>query len=539
MGYDWRASRLGLFVAAVLWIGSSGCSRVVEPELPVTWKTEVGPLLTSRCSSCHSGRTPSGAYSTTSYQEVLGVGSDTVRNAVAGDESSRLLTILEGDHLTYLGEGAVGEERKATLHRWIVEDALAYFWSAAHPPTIQDPASEEFHGTVAASLGWTMETCRSCHGSDYRGGVTDAACTSCHQNTPEACDTCHGSDQSAAPPRPVYPDHTEGAHVAHLQVLSGRFAAMACDTCHLVPTNLTAAGHIDNADGSAEVTFGGPALTGGATPTYDAATGTCTGTYCHAGRSSGATPSPDWNATGTFTGCDGCHGFPPTNIADGNPHPLSTGCAACHPATVDASGAIIDAAIHGNGTVEIRPGIAQCDGCHSDDTAPTPFQDTLGRTDPAVSPVGAHNLHAGPSSFHAEQTGSVGYSCDNCHVVPASLGELTHIDGGGAELNFGQVATAKSATPTWDPVTGTCADVYCHGALLEGGGNNPSPVWTDSGARLVCGSCHALPPTTVTSGGAPFAHPAATTCEGCHASVIDAGFNFIDLSLHINGTVDF
>ncbi|MDF1562724.1 MAG: CxxxxCH/CxxCH domain-containing protein [Deltaproteobacteria bacterium] len=530
----------GLLCFALFATFGPGCSRVVEPELPTSWKTEIGPLLASQCSPCHTGASADGSYRTTSYAAVLEDGTDAVSNAIAGDESSRLLTIFEeAGHLAHLGEGEVATERLAVLRRWVVEDELAYFWSAAHPPSILDPRAEAFHGATVAAEGWTLSSCRNCHGSDYRGGAVQADCTSCHQNSPEACDTCHGSARNAAPPRPVYAGNDPGAHQAHLTIPSGRFAALPCGTCHVVPASLGDAGHVDGADGAAEVTFGATATANGATPAYDATSGTCSGTYCHAGRSGGGTPAPSWTTSGGFTTCDGCHGAPPPTLSDGSAHPQMTSCVACHPATVNAAGDIIDVSLHGNGFVETRAGIDQCDGCHTGPGSPTPFMDTQGNTASTAPAVGAHDFHAGPSAFHAESGGTVGYACDTCHLVPTALGDAGHIDGGGAEVIFGGVATAKGATPTWDPASRTCSDVYCHGALLDGGGTSPTPAWNAQGVQTVCGNCHALPPAQVTSSGTPTPHPNMTTCSACHASVIDANFVFIDRSLHNNGQVDF
>jgi len=56
--------------------------------------------------------------------------------------------------------------------------------------------------------------------------------------------------------------------------------------------------------------------------------------------------------------------------------------------------------------------------------------------------------------------------------------------------------------------------------------------------RFVCGTCHGLPPLQIVTQGNPIAHPAATNCDACHQRVIDANFNFVDRSLHINGNVE-
>jgi predicted CxxxxCH...CXXCH cytochrome family protein len=87
------------------------------------------------------------------------------------------------------------------------------------------------------------------------------------------------------------------------------------------------------------------------------------------------------------------------------------------------------------------------------------------------------------------------------------------------------------SSPVWsrglpDP---TCTGVYCHGASLSGG-TLTAPVWTQvDGTQAYCGSCHSTPPED--------GHTTSTACENCHSSVYD-GSSFVDLSLHVNGTVN-
>jgi hypothetical protein len=172
-----------------------------------------------------------------------------------------------------------------------------------------------------------------------------------------------------------------GAHAKH--------RAFACGACHLV-------------DGSPCLDPAGPAAGAGRLPpAFDATAKTCSSVACHGAYSGtfiytrwdygiddieyvtvpyvgsgGGTPS--WFAKGTT--CTSCHGNPPAPI--GNWHSpthapsMASGrkCEICHPdaistvvngKVVGASISSAQAALHGNGTVDVQPKFtSQCFGCH-------------------------------------------------------------------------------------------------------------------------------------------------------------------------------
>jgi hypothetical protein len=258
------AAVVTLGVAAAFAV--SGC---VDPRAPsgpltvdVTWVDDVAPLFAERCTSCHSSTQASGDYrldaycvpalpSTETCAGVLGPGTDDTPNVLVGGgaSGSRLLAIFEGDaqtavdHRGYLagndGEKAL-EGRLALLRRWVVDSGAAYFLSAIHSPDVLDPQQQGFHGRDIAALDWQMNTCRSCHGSDYRGGAVGVSCVTCHRNTPEACDTCHGTGALGAPPPGLDATDPAGPHQQHLVGAATYFvAAVPCEECHHVPNTLT------------------------------------------------------------------------------------------------------------------------------------------------------------------------------------------------------------------------------------------------------------------------------------------------------------
>ncbi len=209
-------------------------------------------------------------------------------------------------------------------------------------------------GARPALLGAALVLLGACH--DPRPTPQGAA--------PLCAEGCHGGADSPAPPPglwlsgdPTSPSHRGvGAHQAHLAGSTFR-GPLPCASCHVVPAEVDAAGHMDSPL-PAEVRFS-PLARGGRrepaadlSPTLHTADMTCRGTYCHA-LDRAADPAPSWTA-GAARVCGDCHGLPPGTTLSGAPHPQAeiTACAACHP-TVDSAGAIRDRALHINGVVDL------------------------------------------------------------------------------------------------------------------------------------------------------------------------------------------
>ena len=233
---------------------------------------------------------------------------------------------------------------------------------------------------------WTLvdgsqKTCTSCHGQPpTENHVPRTDCETCHSDVVDAngfvapekhidgkvevialsCNTCHGSELNPAPPSDVM-GNTEttapgvGAHQAHLAA-STWHRDVECADCHKVPTDVKDQGHMDSAL-PAELTFGAVATADGAAPSFDEATTTCSGAYCHgATLSAGEHTAPNWTQVdGTQTAtCTSCHGMPP---ADG--HPALTNCVMCHACTVTPDSLAIDPAhkdLHINGVKNLAIG---------------------------------------------------------------------------------------------------------------------------------------------------------------------------------------
>ncbi|MBX3232506.1 MAG: CxxxxCH/CxxCH domain-containing protein [Labilithrix sp.] len=240
---------------------------------------------------------------------------------------------------------------------------VAFDYAVAGRTARFDPNEKRCAGTCharggqrpAPAWGEARVTCNDCHFSPppnhYFG-----TCTTCHHEANAdgtaiaggalhmngkvdlgdgsgRCGACHGRGDDPWP--------ATGAHAAHASPANGR--PVPCETCHEPP----GARHPEGR-GFAAVRFTGLAVRGGRRASYDPATKTCAGTYCHDG-AGGATRAPAWTAA-TATTCGSCHGAPPPP-----PHAQVTTCngGICHEGRV-AGDTLVPAArpAHVDGVVD-------------------------------------------------------------------------------------------------------------------------------------------------------------------------------------------
>ncbi len=392
------------------------------------------------------------------------------------------------------------------------------------------------HGYPPPAPHPEQTNCASCHGDVVHADGTFAQ-RSLHLNgqvdvaVPDDCRACHGGADGPAPPTDTLGNSDTtlagvGAHQAH--VAGGDWhAAIPCETCHVVPEVVSAAGHVDSGL-PAEVVFAGAARFHDADPSYDFEATTCSNGYCHgATLSGGAHPVPDWTLVdGTQASCGSCHGAPPPA-----PHPQTDQCAACHGEVIGEDG-FVAGSRHIDGVLDV--GEPSCNSCHGSPGDPAlavnqaPPRDLSGATERSARGVGAHQAHV--AVVAAEDAWHVEIGCADCHVVPETTLAAGHIDDlQPAELVWSERATLDGATPSFDTETLSCSGTYCHGSTLAGG-SDTSPSWVDE-VELDCGSCHGAPP--------PAPHPDDAVCANCHASVVNDDLSIICAGLHINGRVDF
>lgn len=156
-------------------------------------------------------------------------------------------------------------------------------------------------------------------------------------------------------------------------------------------------------------------------------------------------------------------------------------------------------------------------------------------TDPKV---GAHQAHLVAGRLRGP------IACNECHVVPADMtaheAEIARIKDGAAQaVTFGGLAIKGDGPAAYDEGTMRCSNTYCHGATINQGGFNHTPLWTGSANEATCTSCHGYPPAAATG------HPSpASDCHACHPATVAAdNFTIIvtdGVSTHIDGlpTID-
>jgi predicted CxxxxCH...CXXCH cytochrome family protein len=226
-------------------------------------------------------------------------------------------------------------------------------------------------------------------------------------------------------------------------------------------------------------------------------------------------------ADGNVSYCQGCHGLD----YDG-------GCVACHAAR----------------------GAEECTTCHGghDNASGAPPRSLDSSTVPGHRGVGAHTTMV--TGFALAD----GFDCGECHPKPDFVfrpGHFAPADLGGsgrAEVVFSSFADRGAAS--YDSATGSCAQVYCHGAFAGGLAasvgfrNRYDTTATDtsgylaaSGAR--CGSCHAADTSLTGWDAAHREHVEnlpAFDCLTCHDGVAspNPSAEILNRSLHVNGLKD-
>jgi len=424
-----------------------------------------------------------------------------------------------------------------------------------HPATWMDQESPDFHGKVTLVSGTI--SCSICHGDDLSGGWVRVSCIDCHLET-GACVSCHGglNDSTGAPPyglRGEISDTTMavGAHAAHLTGTDVS-AAVACTSCHEVPSSLLEPGHLDGLyqgggaviDSIAEITWHGFADGGHAA--WDRSARTCTGTYCHGGFTGGNTSNaPVWTESDQAL-CGSCHDVGDNPAVLGPIHELhivTNGlvCADCHAEVINPQDSIVQPSLHVNGTVEfVEASSDLCDVCHGsgpeacthchggvDNTTGAPPLGLRGEMTTDEAAVGAHTIHLDGGSV------ADGFACNQCHLVPSVLTDPGHwaVDSV-AELTWGPLAGAASQ---WNPATLRCSNVYCHGNFTGGYAAN-SPLWTVHG-QAGCGSCHDVGARPQDLSGRHEDHVVEENvqCYQCHATTVNSGLSIIGTSVHVDG----
>jgi predicted CxxxxCH...CXXCH cytochrome family protein len=166
-----------------------------------------------------------------------------------------------------------------------------------------------------------------------------------------------------------------------------------------------------------------------------------------------------------------------------------------------------------------------CTTCHGESEDPAPPTDVSGNSDSNEIGVGAHRKHL------RDGVSRRAIECQECHLVPETVDQDSHVDPLPAEMTWGPLASSGGLEPLWDHEGARCSNTYCHGASLSGGATS-EPIWTRvDGTQAECDSCHGNPP--------PTPHTSWTECNACHPDTVLSNGQ-IDLAggHHIDGVKD-
>ncbi|MFZ2948896.1 MAG: CxxxxCH/CxxCH domain-containing protein, partial [Desulfuromonadaceae bacterium] len=232
-----------------------------------------------------------------------------------------------------------------------------------------------------------------------------------------------------------------GSHFKHLS--SAYMKTRNCNECHRVPDEPFTGTHMAtprynsqtlNFDQASSAKWSGVTLANvvytfnGYTAGTAIKAATCSSIYCHGNRLKNSDPGgvntlrkPYWNYSAMVNysnpgvACGRCHGNPPASVtASHNGKAATISCVQCHAAVVDATGKIVNKALHINGTIQVAAG--DCMNCHNA---------RIGTVVPRAAVVGQTLGTEGDDfvrkSRHVSQSGSTtpivtNYDCILCHA---------------------------------------------------------------------------------------------------------------------------
>ena len=304
--------------------------------------------------------------------------------------------------------------------------------SKTHPESWMQSTSPNFHGEVVLTLGSEagLNSCKSCHGDDFKGGRSKTSCYKCHASFPHpddwliatsagfhgsflkqtdwnaaVCKDCHGADYSGGTAEVScfkchvsYPHRegwmVQGSNEFHgLFVIAMNWSLVSCQKCH------------------------GNDFQGGMSGISCL---TCHSDYPHV---EGWALESSSNFHGQYirqagwsmASCKTCHGDDYKGGKSGS------SCYDCHQET---------------------GGPEACNTCHGSAQNAAPPKDLSGNTETTAIGVGAHQFHYG-----------LYQTCAICHSVPTSFSDPNHIDN---TPNAEVLAYLQ-----WDRTTATCVS-SCH-----------------------------------------------------------------------------
>jgi len=424
-----------------------------------------------------------------------------------------------------------------------------------------DDGSIEVTGTHVGTVSAGSCSSAYCH-SDGKGTLKTVTWT---QAQTLDCKGCHGSDAAPAFASVAGEPNYANAGVDQLRANSHQVHATSAATCQNCHGATTASG-VALLAGNAH-TNGNIDVAAGNGKTFSYAGHTCSNVSCHNGNGIVANVAPaKWGAS---LGCTGCHGDAATLNSNAHAKHVSAkgyACVTCHAATVSGSSTIINAVLHGDGSVEVQGALTYSaptktctTSCHGS-AAPSwtntasgacgTCHGALSTTANGLIATNAHTAHFS-AAYGPKFDATSANSCSVCHVYTTDTA-ASH-DNGLVDLNpgFSKNTTCSSChhqTTNWAGGGVSCES--CHstagGALsVINGLSAPDKTLAASqghgqaGIAQSCTACHdgssshisgALGTTTRLS--SSLVGALNTECNFCHRNQAKVSASFLNMSTH-------
>jgi predicted CxxxxCH...CXXCH cytochrome family protein len=382
---------------------------------------------------------------------------------------------------------------------------------------ISDWVNPAVHGGSAKSQPDGFSTCEECHGSDFTGGISSVACSSCHGGS--------------AP----HPTSWMTGTYTHTNTNAGN--AAVCALCHTNGAN-------------SPIAPPSPPAPAGTTP------GCFNSTLCHAqaghpaGWSSPTQHGASAKAANGFISCETCHG---TDFTGGT---AGIACSSCHTVNAPHPPAPWRGGTYTHTTTDTN-NASVCAQCHQSQAGtPGCFNNTLCHATPTcgschgIPPAGTTFPDvAGSHAPHMAVNATI--ACSTCHVGAGS-GTALH-ENGVVDVIIDPAYNAKSGAATYNSSLLTCSNIGCHGssrtqnatqAASRTSTPGQTPVWGSGtiDVNTQCTACHVLGPSAGNPennsyfSGQHYRHvyQAGRQCTDCHDTTKLAAVHFTSLTAPIS-----
>ena len=349
-----------------------------------------------------------------------------------------------------------------------------------HPAGWNDPTSSAFHGPAAQR---DSNQCRECHGQDLHGGSSGSSCYTCHANFPHSAswmDTTSAGFHGLA----AKADSSKACATCHGADFRGGLSGSSCYTCHSAYPHSDIAGWTQPV--SSDTTFHGWM----AMRDSSGAAASCM--PCHGANLHGTARANSCYDCHTLLHTSVVNEDIDTHRAFvASKHWKLAGCQACHDSTFSGGrAATVDpdaACTNCHAPTDDAMVLTGCNVCHTTDPTVRPNWKVPFGMDPGAA--GAHSLHVAVNKFSCRECHPSLSASGHPHALPAevSFSRAVLADTFGFQPTFAYVGTVNSGN-------GACSNVYCHSTGVQPHPGQPTafPQWTLHGG---CGMCHAIPPS--------------------------------------------